>query len=70
MAPTLNFCKESPGSRLSSGMGKRTDANEFDSRVRRALVEENAGLRQWRRSRLEWRALQALMDAVTVDAAA
>lgn len=46
----------------------RVDASEFDGRVRRALLEENNGLRQWRRSRLEWRALQALMDA-TVSAA-
>ena len=49
-------------------MKNKVDAFEFDSRVRRGLVEENIGLRQWRRSRLEWRALQALMDAATVAA--
>ena len=47
----------------------KSDAIEFDSRVRQGLTEENVGLRQWRRSRLEWRALQALMDAVAADAA-
>ena len=45
-------------------MRNRTDSKEFDSRVRRALLEENSGLRRTRHSRVEWRALQALMDAV------
>lgn len=69
MAPTLNFCKERPGSGLLPGMRSKVDAIEFDNRVRRALLEENNGLRQWRRSRLEWRALQALMDATVPSAA-
>lgn len=47
-------------------MRNRTDSREFDSRVRRALMEENSGLRRTRHSKLEWRALQALMNAVTV----
>jgi hypothetical protein len=45
----------------------KTDASEFDTRVRRALAEENAGLRQSRENRVEWRALLALMDAATTD---
>ena len=50
-------------------MRSKVDASEFDNRVRRALLEENNGLRQWRRSRVEWRALQALMDAAVPSAA-
>jgi hypothetical protein len=42
---------------------------ELDARVRRALVEENVGMREWRQRRLEWRALQAIIDAVTIEAA-
>ena len=42
----------------------------FDPRVRAALREENTGLRQSRRSRIEWRALQALIDAVAESTAA
>ncbi|HZN14747.1 MAG TPA: hypothetical protein VFB78_10795 [Acidimicrobiales bacterium] len=69
MAPTLNYCKEGQGSALLPSMRNKVDAIEFGSRVRQGLAEENTGLRQWRRSRLEWRALQALMDA-TISAAA
>jgi hypothetical protein len=47
-----------------------TPTFELDRRVRRALVEENVGLRQARRSRLEWRALRALIAvALDIDAA-
>jgi len=69
MRTTSNFCKERAGSALVLHVNK-VDANEFDARVRRALLEENAGLRQWRRSRLEWRALQALIDAAVPATAA
>jgi hypothetical protein len=68
MTTTSNFCKERPASGLVLHVNK-VDVNEFDPRVRRALLEENAGLRQWRRSRLEWRALQALIDAAAPNAA-
>jgi hypothetical protein len=50
-------------------MRSKVDAIEFDSRVCKNLVEENVGLCQSRRSRLAWRALQALMDAATLTAA-
>ncbi len=50
-------------------MTSKSDSSEFDPRVRRALLEENTGLRPWRQSRLEWRAVQALMDAVIPSAA-
>lgn len=43
---------------------RKSDSTEFDARVRRALMEENTGLRRSRHSRVEWRALQALMFAV------
>jgi hypothetical protein len=69
MTPTSNFCKERSPSGLVLHVNK-VDINEFDARVRRALLEENAGLRQWRRSRLEWRALQALIDATAPATAA
>ena len=69
MTTTSNFCKEWAASALVLHVNK-VDVNEFDRRVRRALLEENAGLRQWRRSRLEWRALQALIDATTAVTAA
>lgn len=48
---------------------KKVDAIEFGSRERRALLEENVGMREWRRRRIEWRAVQALVDAVIPSAA-
>lgn len=50
-------------------MRTRGDTDEFDARVRRALLDENTGLRAVRRGRLEWRALQALMSAAVPVAA-
>ena len=57
LAPSYRACE--PRSMAASSI----------NRVRRALLEENNGLRQWRRSRLEWRALQALIDATVPSAA-
>ena len=70
MEKTPTFCKGDRGAVLSLGMRNKPDTSEFDTRVRRALLEENNGLRQWRRSRLEWRALQALMAAAAPATAA
>lgn len=49
---------------MTSPCTTKTDSIEFDTRVRRALVTENTGLRQSRRRHVTGRAVEALISAV------